>query len=688
MYVLNTGFYRSTDAGKTFKAIRVPHGDNHDLWIAPNDPSRMINSNDGGANVSVNGGESWTAQGFPTAQFYNVFVTAHVPYHVCGSQQDNSTACVTSTGSGDELYAAGGGESGYIAPDPRNPDVFYAGSYGGYLTRYDRRANHMKAINVWPDNPMGYSAIDITERFQWTYPIVFSPADPNILYVGSQHVWRTTNGGQSWQRISPDLTRHDPATLGPSGGPITLDQTGVETYATVFTIAPARQDVNLIWAGSDDGYVHVTRDGGKNWDAVTPKDLPDFARISLIEASPHKAGTAFLAANRYQRNDRAPYVYRTDDFGKTWIAIVNGLPGDDFARTIREDIRKPGLLYLGTEHGVYVSFDNGANGRSLRRDLPVTPVHGLVSTEQDLVIGTHGRSFYILDNAAILRQFTPGVTGEPVHVFDPPTVMRGISRGVPVDFYLKDAADTVTIEVLDAQGKPVNSYTGNIDKGAPVPDVPRAEEDGFRPQAPRVPTKAGMNRFVWDMRRECQGLSGPDHVGRKHQRPAGASNLPGTADRRGRDQDGDVCDHPQSQRPGADRRQSAAAVCAGDADSRPGHAGESDRDPDSGSEEAGDRSGCGRQREDQRQEGVATGGFRRGAGDRADRYRRRDLPVPQPEQPGSVELPDQAEQQTGGAPGRGGGWRRCAHRAVLRRVQGAGRPTGSAAREARRCDSW
>jgi hypothetical protein len=500
MYVLNTGFYRSTDAGKTFRAIRVPHGDNHDLWIAPNDPNRMINSNDGGANVSVNGGESWTAQGYPTAQFYNVFVTAHLPYHVCGSQQDNSTACVTSTGTGDELYDVGGGESGYIAPDPRNPDVFYAGSYGGNLTRYDRRADHTKAINVWPDNPMGYSAIDITERFQWTYPIVFSPADPNILYVGSQHVWCTTNGGQSWQRISPDLTRHDPATLGPSGGPITLDQTGVETYATVFTIAPARQDVNLIWAGSDDGYVHVTRDGGKNWDAVTPKDLPDFARISLIEASPHKAGTAFVAANRYQRNDRAPYVYRTDDFGKTWTAIVNGLPGDDFARTIREDIRKPGLLYLGTEHGIYVSFDNGVNWRSLRLDLPVTPVHGLVSTEQDLVIGTHGRSFYILDNAAVLRQFTPGVPGEPVHLFDPPTVMRGISRGVPVDFYLKDAADTVTIEILDAQGKPVNSYTGKTDKGAPSPDAPRSEEDGFRPQAPRVPTKAGMNRFVWDMR--------------------------------------------------------------------------------------------------------------------------------------------------------------------------------------------
>ena len=501
MYVLNTGFYRSTDAGKNYKAVRVPHGDNHDLWIAANDSKRMANANDGGANVSVNGGESWTPQTYPTAQFYSAFVTAHVPYHVCGAQQDNSTACVDSTGSGSELYDVGGGESGYIAPDPTNPDVFYAGSYGGDLTRYDRKTGETRAVNVWPDNPMGYSAIDIKERFQWTYPIVFSPVDPKVLYVGSQHVWKTTNQGQSWERISPDLTRHDPSTMGPSGGPITLDQTGVETYATVFTIAPSHHDVNVIWTGSDDGYVQVTQDGGKTWSNVTPPGLPAFARISLIEASPHKAGTAFVAANLYQRDDRAPYVYRTDDFGKTWVKIVAGLPGDDFARSIREDIKKPGLLYLGTEQGVYLSFDNGANWQSLRLDLPVTPVHGIVSTENDLVIGTHGRSFYILDNAAMLRQLTPQVAASTLHLFDPPPATRGISRGVSIDYLLKSAADKVTIEILDAQGQVINLYSGAAEKEAAKPEAtPPADEEGGRRQASRVATKTGVNRFVWDMR--------------------------------------------------------------------------------------------------------------------------------------------------------------------------------------------
>ena len=501
MYVLNTGFYRSIDGGKTYRAIRVPHGDNHDLWIASDDPKRMINSNDGGANVSINGGETWTKQEYPTAQFYSAFLTAHVPYQVCGSQQDNSTACVPSTGTGDEYYEVGGGESGYIAPDPLNPDVFYAGSYGGLLTRFDHKTGQQRAVNVWPDNPMGYSAKDITERFQWTYPIVISPADQKTLFVGSQHVWRTTNGGQSWERISGDLTRHDPGTMGPSGGPITLDQTGVETYAVVFTIAPSRLDAKIIWAGSDDGLVHVTQDAGKSWTDVTPNGLPEFARISLIEASPHKPGTAFLAANRYQRNDRAPYVYRTEDFGRSWTKIVNGIPADDFARSIREDIRKPGLLYLGTETGIYVSFNNGGTWQSLRLELPVTPVHGIVSTDTDLVIATHGRSFYIMDNAAILRQFTPELPTESLHLFAPPPAMRSVSRGVPIDYYLKGAADKVTIDFLDAQGQVVNTFAGEPQKEKPAPEAaPPVEEEGPRRPAPRVTTRAGMNRFTWDMR--------------------------------------------------------------------------------------------------------------------------------------------------------------------------------------------
>jgi photosystem II stability/assembly factor-like uncharacterized protein len=499
VYILNVSFYRSTDAGKTLRNLRVPHGDNHDLWIAPNDPQRMIQSNDGGANVSFNAGESWTDQDFPTAQFYNVFTTTHVPYHVCGAQQDNSTACVPS--SGGELYAVGGGESGYIAPDPEDPDVFYAGSYGGLLTRINRRTGERRNINVWPDNPMGHSSSDMTERFQWTYPIVIAPANPNVLYATSQHVWRSNNEGQSWQRISPDLTRHDPSTLGPSGGPITLDQTGVETYATVFTLAPSAVDGNVIWAGSDDGLVHVTRDGGKNWQNVTPRELPDFTRISLIEASPHAPGTAYLAGNRYQSSDRAPYVYKTADFGKSWTKIVSGIPDNDFARAIREDKKRKGLLFLGTETGIYVSFDDGARWQSLRLELPVTPVHGIEIKDNDLVIATHGRSFYILDNISVLRQVNAAMTTEPLVLFDPADAIRSVSRGVFIDYYLKGAADKVTIDILDPAGKVIRTYTG---PAAPsTTDRPTETEEGDEGrQGPpaRVTATKGMNRFTWDMR--------------------------------------------------------------------------------------------------------------------------------------------------------------------------------------------
>ena len=503
VYVLNTALYRSTDAGKTIRSIRVPHGDNHDLWIAPNDARRMINSNDGGANVSVNAGETWTDQDFPTAQLYGVVTTAHVPYHVCGAQQDNSTVCVPSTGTGDEMYAVGGGESGYIAPDPTNVDVFYAGSYGGLLTRLNRRTGERRAVNVWPDNPMGHASGDMTERFQWTYPIVISPTDPKVLYATSQHVWRSTNEGQSWERISPDLTRHDPSTMGDSGGPITLDQTGVETYATVFALAPSPLDGNVIWAGSDDGYVHVTRDGGKNWEKVTPPDLPDFARISLIEASPHDAATAYIAANRYQRADRAPYVYRTHDYGRTWTTIVNGIPADDFARSIEADPKRKGLLWVGTETGIYVSFDDGNTWQSFSLDLPVTPVHGIVVKNDDLVIATHGRSFYVMDNINVLRQIQRETTNDPVVLFTPGDAVRSVSRGVAVDYYLKQPADAVTIEFLDAQGQVVRSFTGSASQTESTPAAPAGgdeDEGGFRQPPPRVSVKQGLNRFVWDTR--------------------------------------------------------------------------------------------------------------------------------------------------------------------------------------------
>ncbi|WP_310475628.1 VPS10 domain-containing protein, partial [Sandarakinorhabdus sp.] len=415
VYVLNVNFHRSDDGGKTFpKKIKVPHGDNHDLWIAADNNARMVQANDGGANVSVNGGTSWTKQNFPTAQIYRLGLTAHKPYYACGGQQDNSTICVPSRSWGNQnvlggLYgiAAGGGESGYVAPDPRNPDIYYAGSYGGLLTRYDHRTGQSRTITVRPDNPMGYSAIDVAERFQWTFPIVFDPHDAGTLYVTSQHVWRSRNEGQSWEKISPDLTAHDPATLGPSGGPITRDQTGVETYATVFALAPSRLEKGVIWSGSDDGLVHITRDGGATWANITPPSLPKFTKITTVEDSPHNPGTAYVVGHRFLMDDFAPIAWKTSDYGRTWVQIAAGLPADEMARSIREDTKRAGLLYLGTERGVWTSFDGGTSWNKLQANLPAVQVSDLAVTDHDLVISTHGRSFWVMDNIDVLRQVSP-----------------------------------------------------------------------------------------------------------------------------------------------------------------------------------------------------------------------------------------------------------------------------------------
>ena len=513
VYVLNVNFNKTTDGGKTWTTIRVPHGDNHDLWISPDDPKRMVQSNDGGANVSVNGGETWTDQDFPTSQFYHVTTTAHVPYHVCGAQQDNSTACVSSQSSesmfGERtapiFYSAGGGESGYIAPHPTKPDIFYAGSYGGYISRFDRSTGQTRAINPYPDNPMGYPSGQIAERFQWTFPIVLSPHDPNELYVGSQHLWLSTSEGQSWTKVSPDLTRGDASTLGDSGGPITKDHTGVETYGTIFTFAPSPKDRNVMWTGSDDGYVQVTKDKTKTWTNVTPKDLPEFARISLVEASPHRAGTAYVAANRYGRGDFAPYVYRTDDFGQTWTKIVGGVSARDFARSIREDIKRPKMLYLGTESGIYVSYDDGAKWESLRQDLPVTPVHDIAVTERDLVIGTHGRGFYVMDNIRPLRELrSAAVTeGGVLHLFTPESVRRGLDRNATFDYSLEAAVKDLRVEILDEKGASIRTFTNSEAEAAKAAAAPAASGDDnpFRgPRDPKPPLTPGHHRVNWDLR--------------------------------------------------------------------------------------------------------------------------------------------------------------------------------------------
>jgi photosystem II stability/assembly factor-like uncharacterized protein len=558
VYALNTGFYRSTDAGKTWRAIAVPHGDNHDLWIASNDPKRMIEANDGGANVSFNGGASWTEQDFATAQFYHVVADNQFPYHICGAQQDNSTLCGPSRWPGginiEHWTDAGGGESGYIAIDPLNPDIAFAGSYGGLLTKKNMRTEQEYQVNPWPDNPMGKSAEDLAHRFQWTYPIVYSPHDPTVLYAGGERVFRTTNGGQSWDIISPDLTRHDPKTMGPSGGPITKDQTGVETYATIFSIAESPKLKGVIWTGSDDGLIYVTRNNGTSWQNVTPPDIGDFTRISLVEASPHDPAVAYVAANRYGLGDLRPILYKTADYGKTWTKIVDGIPAEEFTRAIREDPVKRGLLYAATERGVWVSFDDGGHWQSLKINLPPVPVHDLLVKEGDLIAATHGRSFWIIDDLSALRQLTPQVASAPTHLYKPRDAYRvswgggggGGDRsahpsganppnGAIVYYKLSRPNQDVTLDFLDAKGAVIKSFTSKLDSvgladSVRADSVKQARADSVRraggvvatpnpegpseggqqidfeelqrrgPRPARVANKVGLNQFAWDLR--------------------------------------------------------------------------------------------------------------------------------------------------------------------------------------------
>lgn len=500
VYCLNVGFYKSTDGGVTFPIeIDPPHGDNHDLWIDPNNPQRMISSNDGGACVSTNGGETWTELDFCTTQLYHVTTTSDVPYHVAGAQQDNSTLAIPSEGWDHMLaggpnhgyyYEVGGGESGYITQHPTNPDIFYAGSQGALLTRYNRATGQVRDIQVYPRFFSGEPANALPERWQWTYPIVFSPLDPSILYTCSQHVWKTTNDGQSWERISPDLTYADPETLGPTGGVITNDMNGPEIYATVFALAPSFHDVQTIWAGSDDGKVHITRNGGKSWTDITPKELPKFSRVSIIDASRHTPGTAYLAANRYQVDDRQPYVFKTHDYGKTWTKITTGILDGHFARAVREDPIRKGLLFLATEHGVYVSFNDGDQWQALQLNLPDVPVHDLVVKDNDVVLGTHGRGFWILDDIGPLRQYLPEVKSNPVLFFQPANPIRGIYQAT-FQYYLQQPVDSVKLEILDANGTLIQTFSGK--KGE------KANPSDRNKPAP-LKTDAGLQQYVWNLR--------------------------------------------------------------------------------------------------------------------------------------------------------------------------------------------
>ncbi|MEX2271639.1 MAG: hypothetical protein WD690_09220 [Vicinamibacterales bacterium] len=507
VYLLNTGLFKSTDGGKTLTSIGGgTHGDHHDLWVDPDDPKHLVSGNDGGGAVSYAGGPGWTPQDFPTAQYYHVITTKHVPFHVCGAQQDGSTVCLSSGGGGGrggrggtpEMYSAGGAEPGYIAPDPLNLDIFYAGgNNGSLLTRLDRRSGNLKEVNPYPRMFSGEPSSALFERWQWTYPIIFSPADPKVLYTSSQHVWRTTNGGDSWDKISPDLTLHDPETMGPSGGPITHDMNSPEVYATVFALGPGKKDVNILWAGSDDGLIHVTRDGGRNWANVTPKDMPRLGRVSIIDASSFDNGTAYVAVKKPLLADFAPYIFRTNDFGKTWTRIVTGIRADDYVHAVREDPTRRGLLYAATQHGVYISYDAGDRWHSLSLNLPDVPVSDLWVEANALAISTHGRSFYVLDDIAALRQ-AGADTAAPFHLFQPADAIRG-AGGATISYLLRKPAQKMTIEILDGKGQVVQTMQGAA-PGAGRGGAPGGRGGGGRGGGPATASMAaGFNRATWNL---------------------------------------------------------------------------------------------------------------------------------------------------------------------------------------------
>ena len=503
VYALNTGFYKSVDGGKTFdKRIIVPHGDNHDLWIDPQNPMRMINANDGGGCVSVNGGESWTDLDFPTSQFYHIMVTRDFPYMICGAQQDNSTMCIPSEGWNFKqargphkqyYYAIGGGESGYISQHPNKLDWFYAGSQGALLTKYDRSNGYRKDIQVYPRFFSGEPSSALPERWQWTFPIVFSPLNPDKLYTCSQHVWVSEDDGQSWTKISPDLTYADPNTLGDTGGIITNDMNGPEIYATVFALVPSNHDENVIWAGSDDGLVHITMDHGKTWKNITPIDMPKDTRISIIEESTHNPGTAYIAAKRYQMDDRKPYIWKTSDYGKTWNLIVDGIRKDDFIHVVREDLIVPGLLYAGGEHGVWVSYDNGDNWSSLSLNMPDTQISDLIVTDKDIVVGTHGRSIYILDDISPIREMSEVDFNKP-HLYDTYYAARRV-QNAEIKYYLPNDVTSLNIRILDQKGNVVLEKEGLIEKDALEEESSWYGSDNKNPSM-----KKGLNTYIWNLR--------------------------------------------------------------------------------------------------------------------------------------------------------------------------------------------
>lgn len=522
-YVMNVGFHRSGDGGRTFERLRTPHSDNHDLWIDPDDPQRMIESNDGGANVSTDGGATWTEQSNqPTSQMYRVSTDTSFPYRLLGGQQDNSAIRIRSAylrgGSiGERAFeSTAGGESGHIAAHPADPDVVFGGSYGGYLTMYNHRTEQRRTVTVWPDNPMGYGAEGMKYRFQWNFPLFFSPhgdedapldsEESHALYAASNVLFRSTDLGASWTAISPDLTRNDPEKLGPSGGPITKDNTGVEYYCTIFAAFESPLQKGVIWCGSDDGRVHVTWDDGASWNDVTPEGLPEWTQVNDLVPDPFTSGGAYLAGTRYKLDDFRPYLFHTTDFGNTWTDISAGLPEDEFTRAIVADPERRGLLFAGTERGVHVSMDDGATWSPFQCGLPTSvPVTDLEIKQDDLVVATQGRGFWVMDRIGALRQFKASRDVGATVVYEPEPELRATgftsanprgagqnpAFGVAFDYLLAEVPEEFSLTITDMDGEVIRRF---VPKG----EAERNEHLSGRDDV--LPAEVGHNRFVWDLR--------------------------------------------------------------------------------------------------------------------------------------------------------------------------------------------
>ncbi len=520
LYVMNVSYHKSKDGGKTFQSYNAPHGDHHDLWIAPEDNQRMVIADDGGAQVSFDGGENWSTYGNqPTAQYYRVTTDNHFPYRIYGAQQDNSTQRVAHRTDGFSIgdrdwEPTAGGESGHIAVDPTDNDVVFGGSYDGLLTRKNHRTGEERGINAWPDNPMGHGAEGAKYRFQWNFPIFFSPHDTKKLYAASQNLHVSYNAGESWELASPDLTRNDASKMGSSGGPITKDNTSVEYYCTIFAVAESPYEKDLILAGSDDGLLHITRDGGKSWTKLSVAGMPEWTMINSVEFTPHEKGAAYVAATSYKSGDYRPLLFKTKDYGKTWTKITDGIDPTHFTRVVRADQKRSGLLYAGTEFGMYISFDDGASWKPFQLNLPIVPINDLTIKNDNLIAATQGRSFWLIDDLTPLHQLNETVSKADVHLYKPMPSYRmnggqagrrgqpkteGVNHpnGVMIHYFIKDTTKAVaSLEILENNGKLIKKFATKPDKKA------KEKEDELK-------LKPGMNRQVWNMRyADAEGFDG------------------------------------------------------------------------------------------------------------------------------------------------------------------------------------